>query len=97
MNSNHTVSYTHLDVYKRQPTQTGDVNLQEEQPEKSKTTEGPILEKIMEMFMKMEEDNKKMDEDRKKENQTTKEENRKERKEDKLALNKKLEELKEGI
>ena len=35
-------------------TQTGDVNVQDQ--EKSKTTENPILEKMMEMFMQMKKD-----------------------------------------
>ena len=56
------------------PTQTGDVNLQEDKHENSKTTEGPILDKMMEMFLQlskqMEENSKKMEKD----NQSTKEE-----------------------
>ena len=49
------------------PTQTGEVNLQEKELEKSKITEGPILDKMMEMFLQL-------SKERKEDNQSLKEE-----------------------
>ena len=78
------------------PTEPTKPMSQEEQPEKSKTTEGPILDKMMEINKNIESTNKSI-ESTKQEIKSTKEELCKDKKEDNQSLNKKLEELKDCL